>query len=328
MARPRYPAGPVGYVLTVAVVALGYYGAGRIGLELAYLNGAVAALWPPAGLGLAVLFLYGVRLWPAIVIGDLLLGDYSTPLGTVLAQTLGNTVALVAAALLLRRLTGGRCGLERVADVLAFVASALVAAVVSAAFGPLSLRLGDVIPADELGEVSRTWTLGDAAASSWSHRSSSRGRPRVCGASTGGSSWRARSCSPCWWRWRSCRHSAMCPTSSSRSCCGRRSASGRAEPPRPSSSSARSRSGTRRRTTGRSCATRSPTACSRRSCSSPSRRSRRWCSRRRPPSARGRVRRSRQARRPSVRLRTSRRRCAGWPRSSRAECRRAACSVR
>ena len=150
-------------VLTLALVALVYYGAGRLGLELAYLNGAVAALWPPAGLGLAVLFLYGVRLWPAIVIGDLFLGDYSTPLGTVLAQTFGNTVAVVVAALLLRRLTGGRGGLERVADVLAFVACALVAALVSAAFGPLSLSLGDVISADELGQVFRTWTLGDAA---------------------------------------------------------------------------------------------------------------------------------------------------------------------
>src|SRR3954454_3373 len=151
------------YVLALALVALGYYGVGRIGLELAYLNGAVAALWPPAGLGLAVLFLYGVRLWPAIVIGDLLLSDYSTPLGTVLAQTIGNTVAVAAAALLMRRLTGGRGGLERVADVLAFVSCALVAAVVSAAFGPLSLRLGDVIAADELGQVFRTWMLGDAA---------------------------------------------------------------------------------------------------------------------------------------------------------------------
>src|SRR3954469_23052322 len=161
--RRREGAGPVRYLLTVALVALAYYGAGRIGLELGYLNGAVAALWPPAGLGLAVLFLYGIRLWPAIVVGDLLLGDYSTPLGTVLAQTLGNTVALVVAALLLRRLTGGRAGLERVADVVAFVACALVAALVSAAFGPAALRLGDVISADELGEVFRTWTLGDAA---------------------------------------------------------------------------------------------------------------------------------------------------------------------
>src|SRR5688500_2768604 len=82
--RRREHAAPALYVFTVAVVALLYYGVGRLGLELAYLNGAVAAMWPPAGLGLAVLFLYGVRLWPAIVIGDLMLGDYSTPLVTVL----------------------------------------------------------------------------------------------------------------------------------------------------------------------------------------------------------------------------------------------------
>jgi len=156
-------AGALLYAVAIALVAGVYYLAGRVGLELAYLDGAVAAVWPPAGLGLAVLFLYGVRLWPGIVIGDLLLGDFSTPLGTVLAQTLGNTVALVAAALLLRRLTGGRGRLERVADVLAFVACALVAALVSAAFGPLALRLGDVIAADELARVFRTWTLGDAA---------------------------------------------------------------------------------------------------------------------------------------------------------------------
>ena len=161
----RLPSGtdPRRYAAALAVVALAYYLAGRIGLELAYLDGAVAALWPPAGLGLAVLFLYGIRLWPAIVIGDLLLGDYSAPLGTVLAQTVGNTLAVIVGALLLRRLTDGRGGLERVADVMAFVACAVVVALISAAFGPLSLRLGDVIPADELGRVFRTWTLGDCA---------------------------------------------------------------------------------------------------------------------------------------------------------------------
>ena len=155
--------GVVRYVGALALVTLGYYVAGRIGLELAYLDGAVAALWPPAGFGLAVLFLYGIRLWPGIAIGDLLLGDFSTPLGTVLAQTLGNTVALAVAALLLRRLTRGRGSLERVSDVLAMVTCAVVAALVSAAIGPLSLRLGDVISPDELGRVFRTWTLGDAA---------------------------------------------------------------------------------------------------------------------------------------------------------------------
>jgi len=126
--------GSVGlYVGAVGLLAGAYYLAGKIGLELAYLDGAVAALWPPAGLGLAVLFLAGIRLWPGIVIGDLLLGDFSTPFATVLAQTAGNTLALVVAALLLRRLTRGRGDLARVADVLALVACAVVAAVISGA---------------------------------------------------------------------------------------------------------------------------------------------------------------------------------------------------
>src|SRR6476619_1938339 len=73
------------YAGAVGLLAIAYYAAGKIGLELAYLDGAGAALWPPAGLGLAVLFLGGIRLWPGIVIGDLLLGDFSTPLATVLA---------------------------------------------------------------------------------------------------------------------------------------------------------------------------------------------------------------------------------------------------
>ncbi len=160
--RPTTPRTVALYAASIALVAAAYYLAGRLGLELAYLDGAVAALWPPAGVGLALLVLLGPRVIPGIVIGDLFLGDYSTPLGTVIAQTVGNTVALVVAALLLRRLTNGRYGLDRVRDVLAFIACGLLAAVISAAFGPLALRLGGVITTDELDDVFRTWTLGDA----------------------------------------------------------------------------------------------------------------------------------------------------------------------
>ena len=124
--RRRWQPSLTGYILKLALVALAYYGAGRIGLALAYLNGAVAALWPPAGLGVAVLFLYGLRLWPAIVIGDLFLGDYSTPLGTVLAKTVGNTVAVVAAALLLRRWRPGILAAIQVAAITAYTLAATV----------------------------------------------------------------------------------------------------------------------------------------------------------------------------------------------------------
>lgn len=157
------PATVARHLASIGLIAAVYYLAGRFGLELAYLDGAVAALWPPAGVGLAALVLFGPRVVPGIVIGDLLLGDYSTPLGTVLAQTVGNTVALLAAAQLMRRLTHGRYRLDRVSDVLAFIACALLAAVISAAFGPTALRLGGVITTSELDDVFRTWTLGDAS---------------------------------------------------------------------------------------------------------------------------------------------------------------------
>jgi signal transduction histidine kinase len=164
VALRQSPRGDVAlYAASIAVVAAAYYLVGRLGLELAYLNGAVAALWPPAGLGLAVLFLWGIRLWPGIVIGDLLLADFSTPLGTVLGQTVGNTLAVIAAALLLRGLARGRGELDRTLDVLALVLCAVVAALISAAFGPTSLRLGDVVSSGELGRVFRTWTLSDAS---------------------------------------------------------------------------------------------------------------------------------------------------------------------
>jgi integral membrane sensor domain MASE1 len=156
------PAGQLArYAVEVGVVAALYYGAARAGLQLAYLNGSVTALWPPVGVGIAALVILGPRVWPAIVIGDLLVADFSTPFGTVLGQTVGNTLEVVAAALLFRRLAHRRTGLERVWDVLALVACAAVGTLISATFGVVSLRLGDVIAAREFGTVFRTWWLSD-----------------------------------------------------------------------------------------------------------------------------------------------------------------------
>jgi len=149
------------YAVEVGVVTALYYGAARAGLRLAYLNGSVTALWPPVGVGIAALVIGGPWLWPGIVAGDLLVADFSTPLGTVFGQTIGNTLEVVVAALLFIRLAGGRRELERVWDVFALVLCAVVGTLISAAFGVISLRLGDVITAAEFGSVFRTWWLSD-----------------------------------------------------------------------------------------------------------------------------------------------------------------------
>ena len=104
------------YGIEVGVVAGLYYGAGRAGLHLAYLHGSVTALWPPVGVGVAALVILGPGVWPGIVIGDLLLADFSTPWGTVVGQTVGNTLEVVVAAVLFLRLAQRRIGLERVVE--------------------------------------------------------------------------------------------------------------------------------------------------------------------------------------------------------------------
>jgi len=159
--RQTKPGGLAWYAAEVGVVTGLYYGTARAGLHLAYLHGSVTALWPPVGVGIAALVIGGPRLWPGIVAGDLLVADFSTPWGTVLGQTVGNTLEVVVAALLFMRLARGRRDLERVWDVLALVAAAIVGTLISAAFGVVSLRLGHVITAGEFGSVFRTWWLGD-----------------------------------------------------------------------------------------------------------------------------------------------------------------------
>ena len=149
------------YVGAVGAVGAVYWLAAKGGLELAYLHGSVAALWPPVGVGMAVLILYGLSLWPGIVLGDLAVADFSQPAGTVLGQTIGNTLEVLIAAVLFYRLAEGRTGFGRVRDVAALVAAAAAGTAVSAVFGVASLKLGGVIPSGQVGTVWRTWFLGD-----------------------------------------------------------------------------------------------------------------------------------------------------------------------
>jgi signal transduction histidine kinase len=149
------------YVGAVGGVGAIYWLAARAGLQLAYLHGTVAALWPPVGVGMALLILYGLRLWPGIVLGDLAVAEFSQPPGTVLGQTVGNTLEILIAAILFLRLAQGRTQFGRVRDVAALVAAAAAGTAVSAVFGAASLRLGGLISSAEVGTLWRTWFLGD-----------------------------------------------------------------------------------------------------------------------------------------------------------------------
>ena len=71
--RPRL-AGVARYIVGVAALTGGYYLAAQVGYALQF-TGSIAAIWPPVGLAVAVLYLGGLRWWPGIVIGDLLASE-------------------------------------------------------------------------------------------------------------------------------------------------------------------------------------------------------------------------------------------------------------
>jgi integral membrane sensor domain MASE1 len=151
------------YLLRIAVLAGAYYGAAKLGLTLAFANPSVTAVWPPTGIALAALLLWGYRYWPGVALGALLANTWTgVPVETVLGITLGNTLEALTGAWLLHRLGRFRTSLQRVRDVLALVVlGGVVSTLVSATIGVASLHLGDAVSADAIGSTFRVWWLGD-----------------------------------------------------------------------------------------------------------------------------------------------------------------------
>ena len=148
-------------VLLVGVAAL-YDCVAQLGYSLEFAGPVAAVVWLPVGVGIATLYLGGMRFWPGILAGDLLANDYSTlPWGSALGQTTGNVLEVVVTTLLLKRLIDGAAPLHSASSVARMVGALAVGTGISATVGVLSLRLGNVFATDAIRTVWRTWWLAD-----------------------------------------------------------------------------------------------------------------------------------------------------------------------
>ncbi len=150
---------PLAEVLALAVV---YFAAGRLGLSLATVGGNVSPVWPPTGVALAALVLFGPSRWPGVWLGAFFVTWLTgVPLGVGLGVATGNTLAAVGGAWLLKR-AGFDSGLGRIRDVVVLCAGAgTLCTGLSAMVGSASLVLGGVLPAQGLGRASWVWWVGD-----------------------------------------------------------------------------------------------------------------------------------------------------------------------
>jgi signal transduction histidine kinase len=151
-------------VLGIVVLALLYRGAAEVGYSLQIAGPVAAVVWLPVGIGVAFLYLCGLRFWPGVLLGDLLSNDYGLlPLGSALGQTAGNLLEVVGITLLLRRLIPSGDPLGSVRELGLMLVAIIAGTTVSATVGSLSLWLGDVIASGDIPRVVRTWWLGDAS---------------------------------------------------------------------------------------------------------------------------------------------------------------------
>jgi diguanylate cyclase (GGDEF)-like protein len=162
--------GPLGldprveYLGRLAIVTAAYFGCAKAGLAFAFANQSVTSVWPPTGLALAAVLVWGYRMWPAVAAGAFLANI--TTAGPILAVSgiaAGNTLEAVLAAYLLQRFTGFRPSLERVSDVVALVVyGAALSTTVAATIGVVSLSAAGLVEPGETLSTWRVWWLGDA----------------------------------------------------------------------------------------------------------------------------------------------------------------------
>jgi signal transduction histidine kinase len=154
------------YVVQLCFVVVAYYAAAHIGYAFRFSGPVASIVWLPVGVGIAALYLLGPRLWPGVVIGDLLVNNYSTlPLGSAIGQSFGNLLEVLIAALLLRRFASRYTLLGSISGFGGLLLAVMTATLVSATVGSVSAVLGNVVGVGSLSHVWRTWWLGDLCGS-------------------------------------------------------------------------------------------------------------------------------------------------------------------
>jgi signal transduction histidine kinase len=157
----------VRYAAGVLLIAGGLYVTNQGG-EALLLTGGVGAFWPATGVGIAVLYVGGLRWWPGILLGDLLasivdLPGARQPLGIALADTAGHLARAIVAVLILQRLVGRRAAMDRLAHVGAVIVAVAVGEAGSATVAILSRWAGGVLAVSEMAVFWRSWWLGGVA---------------------------------------------------------------------------------------------------------------------------------------------------------------------
>ena len=150
------------YTLICLLITLVYYLAAHLGLALAFEQGNTSPVWLPSGIAIAALLYFGLRVWPGVFLGAFLI-NISTDVSLLVASGIasGNTLEAVVASYLIMHFIKAY-PFRRIGHVIKFFIIILLAAMISATVGVVSISLGGAAEWSIFNILWLTWWLGDA----------------------------------------------------------------------------------------------------------------------------------------------------------------------
>ncbi len=150
------------YLFQLALLFGLYFISAKEGLKLGAVSGLATLVWPPTGISLAALLIFGFRLWPGITLGAFFVNwSIGAPILASLGIAAGNTLEALVGAYFLKK-SGFNPSLGRLVDVFALLLrAALLSTLISATFGVASLLACGVVTPQTYIPTWQAWWLGD-----------------------------------------------------------------------------------------------------------------------------------------------------------------------
>ena len=153
------------YLEKILALAVIYQLAARVGLKMAYVQPNTSPVWPPVGIALAALLLFGFQLWPGISLGVLLgftwTGVSFSLVFLALGITIGNTLEVLALAYFLKKFVHFRNEIDRIQDVVGLLFVSLACTIIGASIGTTTLMLTGNGAWQSFWAIWVTWWIGD-----------------------------------------------------------------------------------------------------------------------------------------------------------------------
>ncbi|WP_315737906.1 MASE1 domain-containing protein [Bradyrhizobium sp. SZCCHNR1093] len=153
----------ISYAGGLVAIGLIYFALAKGGLALASIHPSATPIWPPTGVALAAVLLWGYRTWPAIFTAAVIANAATAgSVATAIAIATGNSLEAVVGAYLINRWSSGCNTFSTPNSVAKFTLICLVIATpISATIGLSSLATAGYIERTNFANAWVTWWLGD-----------------------------------------------------------------------------------------------------------------------------------------------------------------------